>query len=78
LFTGGVNQALPRAIEDTPDQKQVRNSFETRRNNFKSKNSRPDKKSRDWVLDKKERQRRQGKEVRPDTKYSGRKRPKAF
>jgi 18S rRNA (guanine1575-N7)-methyltransferase len=36
------------------------------------------KKSRDWVLDKKERQRRQGKTVRPDTKYTGRKRNNAF
>ncbi len=31
-------------------------------------------KSREWVLSKKARQRRQGKDVRPDTKYSGRKR----
>eukprot|EP01098_Paradermamoeba_levis_P013030 TRINITY_DN583_c0_g1_i1.p1 TRINITY_DN583_c0_g1~~TRINITY_DN583_c0_g1_i1.p1 ORF type:complete len:291 (-),score=77.48 TRINITY_DN583_c0_g1_i1:196-1068(-) len=31
-------------------------------------------KDRDWVLAKKERQRRQGKDVRPDSKYSGRSR----
>lgn len=31
-----------------------------------------------WILKKKERQRRQGKEVRPDSKYSGRKRSKKF
>lgn len=31
-------------------------------------------KSRDWVVEKKERQRRQGREVRPDSKYTGRKR----
>jgi len=29
---------------------------------------------RNWVLEKKDRQRRQGREVRPDTKYTGRKR----
>ena len=31
------------------------------------------RKSREWVLEKKERHRRQGKEVRPDTQYTGRK-----
>ncbi len=34
----------------------------------------PAKKSRDWVLEKKERRRRKGLEVRPDSKFSGRKR----
>lgn len=32
------------------------------------------KKSRDWILEKKERRRRQGKEVRDNSKYTGRKR----
>uniref|UniRef100_A0A8C3PWU1 BUD23 rRNA methyltransferase and ribosome maturation factor n=1 Tax=Chrysolophus pictus TaxID=9089 RepID=A0A8C3PWU1_CHRPC len=36
------------------------------------------KKSRDWILEKKERRRRQGKEVRADTKYTGRKRRPQF
>ncbi|KAM7331862.1 hypothetical protein ACRRTK_008570 [Alexandromys fortis] len=36
------------------------------------------KKSREWVLEKKERRRRQGKEVRPDTQYTGRKRKPRF
>lgn len=31
-------------------------------------------KSRDWILQKKEQQRRRGLEVRPDSKYTGRKR----
>ena len=35
-------------------------------------------KSRDWILSKKERQRRQGKTVIPDTKYTGRKRRPRF
>ena len=35
-------------------------------------------KSRDWVLHKKESQRKQGRNVRPDSKYSGRKRPLSF
>ncbi|XP_003470076.1 probable 18S rRNA (guanine-N(7))-methyltransferase isoform X1 [Cavia porcellus] len=36
------------------------------------------KKSREWVLEKKARRRRQGKEVRPDTQYTGRKRRPRF
>jgi 18S rRNA (guanine1575-N7)-methyltransferase len=35
-------------------------------------------KGREWVLAKKDRQRRQGKEVRPDSKYSGRSRKPRF
>lgn len=33
---------------------------------------------RNWILKKKERQRRQGKDVRSDSKYTGRKRPGKF
>lgn len=36
------------------------------------------KKSRDWIRGKKDRQRRQGKDVRPDSKYSGRRRHGRF
>ena len=35
-------------------------------------------KSREWIRNKKERQRRQGKEVRADSKYTGRKRKDRF
>ena len=35
-------------------------------------------KSRDWIVSKKERQRRQGKEVKKDTKFTGRSRPERF
>ena len=42
------------------------------------RNKRVSVKSREWVLNKKERQRRQGREVRKDTKYSGRRRPTKF
>lgn len=38
----------------------------------------PLKHSREWILEKKERRRRQGKETRPDSKYSGRKRSGRF
>lgn len=36
---------------------------------------RPTVKSREWIMNKKEKQRKQGGSVRPDTKYTGRKRP---
>lgn len=42
------------------------------------KDRKPVKYSRDWVLWKKERQRRQGKDVRRDSKYSARRRPDKF
>jgi 18S rRNA (guanine1575-N7)-methyltransferase len=40
----------------------------------KGRRERGNVKARDWILDKKERQRQQGKKVRPDTKFTGRKR----
>ena len=39
------------------------------------RNGKAPKKSRDWILEKKERRRRQGKETRDDSKFTGRKRP---
>ena len=42
---------------------------------FKANDNR---KSRQWILKKKDRQRRQGNKVKSDSKYSGRKRSKAF
>jgi len=41
----------------------------------KTRNGKDPKGSRDWILEKKERRRRQGKEVRDDSKFTGRKRP---
>ena len=48
----------------------------TNRHNAKGKKDM--KHSKQWILSKKERHRKQGKEVRPDTKYTGRKRPTSF
>ncbi|OXB70983.1 UNVERIFIED_CONTAM: hypothetical protein H355_005194 [Colinus virginianus] len=45
---------------------------------FRNTKGKSVKKSRDWILEKKERRRRQGKEVRADTKYTGRKRRPQF
>mmetsp|Transcript_29826 Transcript_29826/g.76987 ORF Transcript_29826/g.76987 Transcript_29826/m.76987 type:complete len:282 (-) Transcript_29826:300-1145(-) len=44
----------------------------------KGKNEGPSFKSRKWIMDKKDRQRKQGKEVRNDTKFTGRKRKPRF
>jgi 18S rRNA (guanine1575-N7)-methyltransferase len=38
----------------------------------------PLKKARDWILEKKERRRNKGKEVKSDSKYTGRKRKDRF
>lgn len=39
---------------------------------------RPLPKSREWIVKKKERQRKQGKEIKGDSKYTGRRRPTRF
>uniref|UniRef100_A0A3Q3WN37 18S rRNA (guanine-N(7))-methyltransferase n=1 Tax=Mola mola TaxID=94237 RepID=A0A3Q3WN37_MOLML len=45
---------------------------------FKNMKGKPVKKGRDWIMEKKERRRRQGREVRADTKYTGRHRRPHF
>uniref|UniRef100_A0A672F7T0 18S rRNA (guanine-N(7))-methyltransferase n=1 Tax=Salarias fasciatus TaxID=181472 RepID=A0A672F7T0_SALFA len=45
---------------------------------FKNMKGKSAKKGRDWILEKKERRRRQGREVRDDTKYTGRQRRPHF
>ena len=40
----------------------------------KLKGAKSAKRGRDWIMEKKERRRRKGLEVRPDTKFTGRKR----
>ena len=75
LFTGGSNTQLPRGLTDTSEN-QV--SFQDKRDRIRDSRGKPLKKSRDWILAKKERRRRQNKEVRSDTKYTGRKRSGRF
>ena len=49
--------------------------YENSRDRVKNKRGQKSvKKSRDWILEKKERRRKQGKDVRPDSKFTGRKR----
>lgn len=78
LFAGGVNQTLPKAL-GTEDGAKNEASFTDKRARVKQlRAGKAPKKSRDWVMEKKERRRRQGKEVREDNKYTGRKRRGAF
>ncbi|KAG7270277.1 hypothetical protein CRUP_037501 [Coryphaenoides rupestris] len=79
LFAG-VSGVLPKGLgseatgRNVPDQVQ----FSGQRTRFKNMKGRSVKKGKDWILDKKERRRRQGREVRADTKYTGRNRKPHF
>lgn len=62
LFTGGVAQALPKGLTENDEVSNIKSSFENRRNiNIHKNKDKPSKKSRQWILEKKERQRKQGK-----------------
>ncbi|XP_041348106.1 probable 18S rRNA (guanine-N(7))-methyltransferase [Gigantopelta aegis] len=77
LFAGGVVQQLPKGLgteETVPGQIQ----YSDTRERIRGARGKPLKKSRDWILEKKERRRRQGKDVRKDTKYTGRHRKSRF
>eukprot|EP00163_Fabomonas_tropica_P015172 TRINITY_DN2771_c0_g1_i16.p1 TRINITY_DN2771_c0_g1~~TRINITY_DN2771_c0_g1_i16.p1 ORF type:complete len:293 (-),score=46.18 TRINITY_DN2771_c0_g1_i16:33-794(-) len=67
----GASNAPRNAIQNTgtSKRKQVRDHRKEHRVHVKSK---------EWIASKKDRQRRQGKEVRPDSKYTGRKRKPKF
>ncbi|XP_078681071.1 18S rRNA (guanine-N(7))-methyltransferase-like [Branchiostoma floridae x Branchiostoma belcheri] len=76
LFAGGAMTKLPKALGT--DDRVHQAHFTDIRERGKGKNRKSVKKSRDWIMEKKERRRRQGKEVRPDSKYTGRKRSNKF
>lgn len=79
LFAGGVNQTLPKGLGEEEGQQPAGAAFTDKRERVKQiRAGKSAKKSRDWVIEKKERRRRQGKEVRDDSKYTGRKRKGAF
>lgn len=50
----------------------------SKREQMRKSKGKPLKHSREWILEKKERRRRQGRETRPDSKYTGRKRSGRF
>jgi len=84
LFTGGMPQKLPSGLgteEASCASSEQRHAIHsaTRERVKQLRGSKTSvKKSKDWILEKKERRRRQGKETRPDSKYTGRKRPAKF
>lgn len=69
--------ALPKAlgVDDHEDQTV---DYGNKRLTYKQMRGKPLKKSRDWILEKKERRKRQGKEVRDSSKFTGRKRSGKF
>nr|XP_033778402.1 probable 18S rRNA (guanine-N(7))-methyltransferase [Geotrypetes seraphini] len=79
LFAG-VSGVLPKALgaETSEAEESHQATFINERMRFKNARGKSVKKSKDWILEKKERRRRQGKEVRPDTRYTGRKRRPQF
>ncbi|XP_017547306.1 probable 18S rRNA (guanine-N(7))-methyltransferase [Pygocentrus nattereri] len=79
LFAG-VSGVLPKGLGSETVDRNVPNQvqFTGQRSRFKNMKGKSVKKSKDWILEKKERQRRQGKEVRADTKYTGRQRRPRF
>lgn len=75
LMTGGP-RALPPAMGTDADDSSV--SYTAKRERMRRARGKPLKKSRDWIAEKKERRRKQGKQVREDSKYTGRRRSGRF
>ncbi|KAM8777017.1 18S rRNA (guanine-N(7))-methyltransferase [Rhynchonycteris naso] len=78
LFSG-PSTFLPEGLNEIEDEEEPRESIFTKeRVPYSIARRGLVRKSRQWVLEKKERHRRQGKKVRPDTQYTGRKRRSHF
>lgn len=75
LMTGG-SASLPQALGTNENDSTVQ--FTAKRDAMKRARGKSLKGSREWILEKKERRRRQGKETRIDSKYTGRKRSGRF
>ena len=70
-----VMKAIPKnEIEDDEKEEKV-DVIKERRKLKRQKYHESRYKSKEWILKKKDRQRKQGKDVRPDTKFTGRRRP---
>lgn len=75
LMTGGP-AALPKALGTEEAEATV--CHMSKRERLQKMRGKPLKKSRDWIAEKKERRRKQGKQVREDSRYSGRRRSGRF
>jgi 18S rRNA (guanine1575-N7)-methyltransferase len=67
--------AIPKNEIDDDEEDEKVDVVRERRKLKKQKYHESKYKSREWILKKKSRQRKQGKDVRLDTKYTGRRRP---
>ena len=74
----GPSGTLPAALGTEADERTAAATFTDRQSGRHRKGNRTALKSRDWVASKKDRARRQGKNVRADTKFSGRRRTGKF
>ncbi|XP_016054505.1 PREDICTED: probable 18S rRNA (guanine-N(7))-methyltransferase [Miniopterus natalensis] len=78
LFSG-PSTFLPKGLNEIKEEEEAREStFTNKRVPYRIARRGVKRKTREWVLEKKERHRRQGKKVRPDTQYTGRKRKPYF
>lgn len=75
LMTGG-NQQLPAALGTEEDSSQV--PYSRKREMTRGIRGKDPKKSREWIMHKKERRRQQGNDTRADSKYTARKRSGKF
>lgn len=75
LMTGGMVK-LPAALGTEEDSSQI--PYSRKRELAHNARGKPLKKSREWVLQKKERRRQQGNETRSDSRYTARKRSGRF
>lgn len=78
LFAGVNNAVLPQALGTERADNTIPFTSNRERNNNRFNKGKPLKKSKEWIQKKKDRKRRQGRDVRADSKYSGRKRKVAF
>ncbi|CAF0931336.1 unnamed protein product [Didymodactylos carnosus] len=79
LFSGGSVQQLPKGLTgEEGNEEQSHARFDKARQRYKDLKGKSLKKSRTWILEKKERWRNQGRDVRPNSRYTGRKRPQPF
>ncbi len=79
LFAGATNQELPKAVGvDEAGEDTVKYANRDRAPKKYQQKERSGVKSREWIMHKKDRQRKQGKKVVADSKYTGRRRPAGF
>lgn len=75
LMTGGAQQ-LPQGLGTEENSEQI--PYSRKRDMVKNIRGKNPKKTKDWILQKKERRRQQGNDTREDSKYTARKRSGRF